>query len=63
MDTVSLKRVDANTIVATGTRNSKLVYKDKRAISADGKTMTVVRDGTTPDGKSYENMIVLDRLP
>ncbi len=63
VDTVSLKRVDANTIVATGTRNSKLVYKDKRAISADGKTMTVVRDGTTPDGKSYENIIVLDRLP
>ncbi len=53
MDTVSMKRVDANTIVATGTRNGKQVYTDKRAVSADGKTMTVVRDGTTPDGKSY----------
>jgi hypothetical protein len=62
VDTVSMKRVDTNTIVVTGTRSGKLVYTDKRAVSADGKTMTVVRDGTTPDGKSYESIIVLERL-
>ena len=63
VDIITLKRVDANTIVATGTKNNKLVYTDRRVVSADGKTMTVVRDGTTPAGKPYESMIILERLP
>ena len=62
VDTITLKRVDPNTIMATGTRNGKLVYSDRRVVSADGKTMTVVRDGTTPAGKKYESTIVLERL-
>jgi hypothetical protein len=63
VDTITLKRVDANTILATGTRSTKVVYTDRRVVSADGKTMTVVRDGMTPAGKPYESIIVLDRLP
>ena len=62
VDTISLKRVDPNTIMATGTRNGNSVYSDRRVVSADGKTMTVVRDGTTPVGKKYEGTIVLDRF-
>jgi hypothetical protein len=63
VDTITMKRVDANTIMATGRRNNKLVYTDRRVVSADGKTMTVIRDGTTPAGKPYESTIILDRLP
>jgi hypothetical protein len=62
VDTITLKRVDPNTIMATGTRNRKPVYSDRRVVSADGKTMMVVRDGTTPAGKKYETTMVLERL-
>ncbi len=62
VDTITLKRVDPNTIMATGAREGKRVYSDRRVVSADGKTMTVVRDGTTPEGKMYETTIVLERL-
>ena len=62
VDTITLKRIDPNTILATGTREGKLVYSDRRVVAADGKTMTVVRDGTTPAGQKYENTIVLDRF-
>jgi hypothetical protein len=62
VDTITLRRIDPNIIMATGTRNGKPVYSDRRVVSADGKTMTVVRDGTTPKGKKYESTLVLDRL-
>jgi hypothetical protein len=62
VDTITLKRVDPNTIMATGTRNGKPVYSDRRVVSADGKMLTVVRDGTTPEGKKYESIIVLERI-
>jgi len=63
VDTITLKRVDSNIIIATGTKNGDSVYSDRRVVSADGKTMTVVRYGTTPEGKRYESTIVLHRLP
>jgi hypothetical protein len=63
VDTITLKRVDPNIIMATGAKNGKPVYSDRRVVSADGKTMTVVRDGTTREGKKYESTIVLERLP
>jgi hypothetical protein len=62
VDTVSLKRIDPNTIVATGTRNGKPVYSDRRVVSDDGKTMTIFRDGTKRDGTNYRSTLVLDRL-
>ena len=62
VDTITLKRVDKNIIVATGTKNGKPVYSDRRVVSANGKTMTVVRDGVTPDGTKYESTIILERL-
>jgi hypothetical protein len=62
VDTITLKRVDPNVIVATGTKNGKPVYSDRRVVSANGTTMTVVRDGMTPEGKKYESTIVLERL-
>lgn len=63
VDTIALKRIDPNIITATGTKNGKPVYTDRRVVSTDGKMMTVVRDGTTPEGKKYESTIILDRLP
>ena len=62
VDTVTMKRVDQNTIMATGTKDGKPVYSDRRVVSANGKTMTVIRNGTTPAGKKYANTIVLERI-
>ena len=62
IDTVTLRRVSPRTIVATGARNGKPVYSDRRVVSADGKTMTVVRNGVTADGKKYESTLVLERF-
>jgi len=62
VDTITLKRIDQNIIMATGTKNDKLVYSDRRIVSADGKTMTVVRDGTTPKGKKYGSTLLLERV-
>jgi len=61
LDMISLKRIDDHTIAATGMRNGKLVYKDQRVVSADGDTMTVTREGTTPEGRKYQSTIVLVR--
>jgi hypothetical protein len=61
VDAISLKRIDARTIAATGTREGKLVYNDRRVVSADGNTLTVTRDGTAPDGKKYRSTLVLLR--
>jgi len=61
VDTVSLKRVEDRTILATGMKNGKLVYSDRRVVSDDNNTLTVARKGFTPDGKPYESTIVLLR--
>ena len=59
VDTIALKRINDRTINATGTKDGKLVYVDTRTVSADGATLTVQRNGTTPDGKKYESTLVL----
>jgi hypothetical protein len=63
MDMISLQRMDDHTIAATATKEGKLVYADRRVVSADGQTLTITRDGTTPDGKKYRSTIILERLP
>lgn len=63
IDMTSLKRLDDHTITATAMRDGKVVYTDRRVVSADGKTMTINRQGTTPDGKKYRSTMILERLP
>src|SRR5882724_3086369 len=55
VDTISLKRIDEHTIVATGSKSGKLVYKDKRVVSGHGDMLTVTRKGVTPKGRTYES--------
>jgi hypothetical protein len=61
IDELSLKRVNDHTIDATGKKGGKLVYTDKRTVSQDGKTYTISRNGTSPDGKKYHATIVFDK--
>ena len=62
VDTIFLRREDEHTIIATGTKDGKLVYTDRRVVSSDDKTLTVQRAGRTPDGRMYESTIVLSRV-
>jgi hypothetical protein len=61
IDELSLKRVDEHTIDATGKKGGKMVYSDKRTVSKDGKTYTISRTGTSPDGKKTHWTIVFDK--
>jgi hypothetical protein len=62
VDTMTLKRIDDHTVLATGSFQGRQVYSDRRMVSLDGKTLTVVRTGFTAEGKKYENTLVLARL-
>ncbi len=61
IDELSLKRVNSHTIDATGKKDGKVVYTDKRTVSPDGKTYTISRTGTSPDGKKNHSTIVFDK--
>ena len=61
IDELSLKRVNDHTIDATGKKDGKVVYTDKRTVSKDGKTYTISRIGTSPDGKKNHSTIVFDK--
>ena len=61
IDELSLKRVNDHTINATGKKDGKVVYTDKRTVSQDGKTYTISRSGTSPDGKKYHASVVFDK--
>ncbi len=60
-DSISLKKVDANTIEATQKKAGKVVLTSKRAVSKDGKTMTVTNKGTNAKGQAVDNVLVLDK--
>jgi hypothetical protein len=61
IDELSLKRVNDHTIDATGKKSGKVVYTDKRTVSADGKTYTISRAGTSPEVKKNHSTIVFDK--
>jgi hypothetical protein len=60
-DTVSHKRIDANTTEQTRKKEGKVVQTATRKVSADGKTMTVTSVGKTADGKDLHNVAVYER--
>jgi hypothetical protein len=60
-DTVSHKRIDANTTEQTRKKEGKTVQTATRKISADGKTMTVTSVGKTADGKDLHNVAVYEK--
>jgi len=60
-DTVSHKRIDANTTEQIRKKEGKVVQTATRKISADGKTMTVTSVGKTTDGKELHNVAVYEK--
>ena len=61
VDELSLKRVNDHTVNATGKKNGKVVYTDKRTVSQDGNTYTISRTGTDAAGKKYHATIAFDK--
>ena len=55
-DTVSLKRIDAQTTERTDKKGGKVVQTLRRVVSKDGKTMTVTTKGTNAEGKAINNV-------
>ena len=60
-DTVSLKRVDANTSERTDSKGGKPVQTFTRVVSKDGKTMTVTIKGTNAQGQAVNNVVVFEK--
>jgi hypothetical protein len=60
-DTVSLKRINANTVERTDKKAGKIVQTLTRVVSANGKTMTITTKGTNAEGKAVNNIAVLEK--
>lgn len=60
-DMVSLKRVDAHTSERTDTKGGKAVQTFVRAVSKDGKTMTVTVKGTNAQGQTVNNVVLFEK--
>ena len=60
-DTVSLKRLDANTTERTDKKDGKVTQTLTRKVSSDGKTMTVTYKGTDAKGQPINNVGVFEK--
>jgi hypothetical protein len=60
-DMTSAKRIDANTTEFSRKKAGKVVQSAKRAISSDGKTMTITTTGTDEKGRKITNVAVFDK--
>src|SRR5690242_3583549 len=62
-DSITLKRIDARTVVGTYKRNGKPRSTIRRTVSEDGKTMVTEAEGESASvkGQHYHDMRVFDR--
>lgn len=60
--TATWKQIDPTTWEATYKAKGIVLSTDTYRVSADGKTLTVTSKGTKPDGASFENTAVYQRV-
>ena len=60
-DSVSVKRVDANTVETLQKKGGKVVMTITSTMSRDGKTRTSTWHGKNAEGKEVHNVVVFDR--
>jgi hypothetical protein len=60
-DTVSVKRIGANTIQATIKKGDQVVMTVTSKVSADGKTRTSTFKGKDAQGRDVNNVVVYDK--
>jgi hypothetical protein len=61
LDALSLKRIDAFTAEFTLKKTGKVVATGTRAISKDGKVMTIATKGTNAKGQAFNDVQVFDK--
>ena len=61
VDTISIKRIDANTIETTTKKGGKVVGTSRVVVSNGGKTRTTTANGTNPQGQKTHAVIVADK--
>jgi hypothetical protein len=60
-DTISMKRIDANTTERTYKKAGKVTSTSRRVVSRDGKTLTLTNKGTDAQGKPTSSVAVYDK--
>lgn len=60
-DTISVRRVNANTVETTIKRAGKPTVINIRSLSADGKVMTVITKGTNAQGQTVNHVQVFEK--
>jgi hypothetical protein len=60
-DTVSVRRVDANTVESLQKKDGKVVMTITSKVSKDGKTRTSTWRGKNAEGKEVHNVAVFDK--
>jgi hypothetical protein len=60
-DTISMKRIDANTTELTFKNASKATGTIRRVVSSDGKTLTVTNKGTNARAQAVTSGAVFDK--
>jgi len=60
-DTVSIKRIDENTVETTQKKDGKVVMTITSKVSKDGKTRTSTWHGKNAEGKDVHNVVVFDK--
>jgi hypothetical protein len=60
-DTISMKKINDNTIETVSKKGGKPVMTTKSVVSKDGKTRTTTQKGTNAKGEKVNNTIVYDR--
>src|SRR5258708_39758788 len=60
-DTISYKRIDANTVEAVTQKDGKATVTAKVVVSKDGKTRTLTMTGKNAQGKDVNNTLAYDK--
>jgi len=60
-DSVSVRRIDANTIETVQKKDGKVMMTIASTVSKDGKTRTSTWRGKNAEGKDVYNVVVLDK--
>jgi hypothetical protein len=60
-DTISAKLIDKLTGESTLKKGGKVTATNHRALSADGKTLTITSKGVTEDGKPRNDVQVFEK--
>jgi hypothetical protein len=61
-DEIETRRVDDRTFTAICKKDGAVVFTERRAVSRDGKSITITRKGTNPQGLAYTATFAFDKL-